>query len=174
MRVLAWISTFALLAAAMPAAVVGQGSQTVSRAEARKVIQDGNIAWGKARVALDKNTFEKMLAPAPDFYVQLSDRRLTRQEFIDRISAPPPGVTLTRFDASVLTVEPKGDDWVAIIFEKLEIERKGADGKTEKEYIVSMTRDGWRKVSSDKWLILFSEQVSQEHWKGTPPPLANW
>ncbi len=172
MRLLNW--KFVLLAATVPAALVGQGSQTVSRAEARKVIQDGNIAWGKARVAIDKNTFEKMLAPAPDFYVQLSDRRLTRQEFIDRISSPPPGVTLTRFDASVLTVEPKGDDWVALIFEKLEIDRKDADGKTEREYMVSITRDGWRKVSSDKWLILSSEQVGLERWKGAPPPLANW
>ena len=172
MHLFRWISTFAFLAVAMPVTLVGQSSQTVSRAEARKVIQDGNIEWGKARIAIDKNTFEKMLAP--DLYVQLSDRRLTRQQFIDRISSYPPGVTLTRFDASVLTVEPNGDDWVALIFEKLEIERKGADGKTEKEYVVSITRDGWRKVRSDKWLILFSEQVSQEHWKGTPPPLANW
>jgi hypothetical protein len=111
---------------------------------------------------------------APDLYIQLSDRRLTRQQFIDRISSYPPGVTLTRFDASVLTVEPKGGDWVALIFEKIEIERKSTDGKTEKEYVASITRDGWRRVSSGKWLILFSEQVSQEHWKGTPPPLANW
>lgn len=127
---------------------------------------------GKARVALDKNTFEKMLAP--DLYVQFKDRRLTRQQFIDLISSFPPGVTLTRFDASVLTVEPNGDDWVAIILEKLEIEREGADGKSEKEYAAWVTRDGWRKVSNDKWLILFSEEVGHEGWKGTPPPLTNW
>jgi hypothetical protein len=41
---------------------------------------------------------------APDFYVHLKDRMLTRQQFIDRISSYPPGVTLTRYDASVLTV----------------------------------------------------------------------
>jgi hypothetical protein len=52
---------------------------------------------------------------APDLYVQLSDRRLTRQQFIDRISSYPSGITLTRFDASVLTVEPSGDGWVAKI-----------------------------------------------------------
>jgi hypothetical protein len=172
MRLLRWTSTFAFLVVTIPVALVGQGSQAVSRAEARKAIQGGNIEWGKARVATDKNTFEKMLAP--DLYVQLSDRRLTRQQFIDHISSYPPGVTLTRFDASVLTVEPNGDDWVALIFEKIEIERKSADGQTEKEYVVSITRDGWRKVSSNKWLALFSEQVSHEHWKGTPPPLANW
>lgn len=164
--------TSAFLAVALPAALLAQSSQTVSGAEARKVIQDGNIEWGKARVAIDKNTFEKMLAP--DSYVQFSDRRLTRQQFIDRISSYPPGVSLTRFDTSVLTVEPNGDDWVAIILEKIEYERKGPDGKTEKEFAAWVTRDGWRKVSSDKWVILFSEEVGQAHWKGTPPPLANW
>jgi hypothetical protein len=29
-------------------------------------------------------------------------------------------------------------------------------------------------MSKDKWVILFSEEVGQEHWKGTPPPLASW
>jgi hypothetical protein len=169
------ILVFALLAAAVPITLVGQGAGHVTREEARRVIQDGNAAWGKARVALDKNTFERMIAPAPDFYVQLSGgKRLTRQEFLDRISTYPPGVTLTRFDASVLTVEPNGDDWVALIFEKLEIERTGSEGKTEKEYVVSITRDGWRRLSRDKWVILFSEQVGQERWQGTPPPIANW
>jgi|HubBroStandDraft_2_1064218.scaffolds.fasta_scaffold01087_12 hypothetical protein len=172
MRLLRCISTFALLAVTTPASLVGQSSQTVSRAEARKAIQDGNIAWGKARVAIDKSAFEKMLAP--DLYVQLADRRLTRQQFIDRISSYPPGITLTRLNASVLTVEPNGDNWVAIIQEKIEFDHTGSDGKTEKEYAAWITRDGWRKVSSDKWLILFSEEVGQEHWKGTPPPLANW
>ena len=108
------ISTFALLGLAMPTTtLVGQSSQTVSRAEATKAIEDGNITWGKARVAIDKNAFERMLEP--DLYVQLSDRRLTRQQFIDRISSYPSGVTLTRFDAGVLTVEPSGDDWVTKI-----------------------------------------------------------
>ena len=68
-------------------------------------------------------------------YVQFKDRRLTRQQFVDRISSYPPGVTLTGYDASVLTVESNGDDWVAMILEKLEVERKNADGKGEKEYV---------------------------------------
>jgi hypothetical protein len=167
-----WFSMFALFVVAIPVSLAGQSSQTLSLAEARKVIQDGNVEWGKARVALDKDTFEKMLAP--DLYIQLPDRRLTRQQFIDLISSYPPGVKLTRFDAHVLTVAPNGDDWVAIILEKVEYVHKDADGKMEKVYIAEVTRDGWRKVSSDKWLILFSEEVGHETWKGTPPPLANW
>jgi hypothetical protein len=167
-----WLSVFAILAAIEPVTPAGPGAQAVSHEEARKAIQDGNVEWGRARVAIDKNAFEKMLAPT--LYVQVGGRRLSRQQFIDRISSPPPGVTLTRFDARVLTVAPNGHDWVAIILEKIEFERKDASGKTEKEYWAWVTRDGWRKVAGDSWLILSSEEVSHENWKGTPPPLANW
>src|SRR5580704_3179730 len=140
-----WLSVFAILAAIEPVTPAGPGAQAVSHEEARKAIQDGNVEWGRARVAIDKNAFEKMLAPT--LYVQVGGRRLSRQQFIDRISSPPPGVTLTRFDARVLTVAPNGHDWVAIIFEKLEYELKGTNGKTEKEYWAWVTRDGWRKVA---------------------------
>jgi hypothetical protein len=62
--------------------------------------------------------------------------QINRQQFIDRISSYPHDITLTRFDASVLTVEPSGDDWVAKIHQKIEYERKGSDGRTEKEYAI--------------------------------------
>jgi len=68
-------------------------------------------------VALDMNTIERMLAQ--DFYFQLPDRKLTRQEFIDRMHS----LKITRFDASVLTVEPRGNDWAALIIS----ERRGRD-----------------------------------------------
>jgi hypothetical protein len=58
--------------------------------------------------------------------------------------------------------------------EKLEFERKDASGKTEREYWAWVTVDGWRKVAGDRWLLLYSEEVNQEKWEGTPPPLANW
>jgi hypothetical protein len=140
-----WLSIFAFLAGTMPVMLVGQaligrGSQIASREETRRAIQDGNVEWGKARVAIDKNAFEKMLAP--DLYVQFGDRRLTRQQFIDRISFYPPGVTLTRFDARVLTIAPNGNDWVAIIFEKLEFERKDSKGKKEKG-VFGLGHSGW-------------------------------
>lgn len=175
MRELCRILLLEVLVLSASIALFGQTPQAVTREEARRMIQQENTAWGKARLALDKATFEKIMAPSPEFYVQLSSgKRLDRQQFLDVISTYPPGVKLVRFDASVLTVEPKGDDWVAVIFEKLEVERKSPDGKTEKQYIVSITRDGWRKVSGDRWEALFSEQISQERWKGTPPPIANW
>jgi hypothetical protein len=105
-----------LLAAIVTAAAGAQSAPAVSSAEARKAIQAGYVEWDKARVAMDKNTIERMLAP--DLYVQTPDRKLTRQEFIDAIFSRP--YTLTRFDSTVLTVEPRGNDWAALVLENLE------------------------------------------------------
>jgi hypothetical protein len=88
---------------------------------------------------MDKNTIEGMLAP--DLYVQTPTRKLTKQEFIDAILTRP--LSLTRFDATVLTVEPRGNDWAALVFEKLEGKIKDKDGKTSKVYIMGVARDGW-------------------------------
>jgi hypothetical protein len=172
MHFLRLISTSLFLTVVIPMTVAAQSSQAVGSVEARKAIEAGYAEWGIARVAKDKDTFEKMLSP--DLYVQLSDRRLTRQQFIDRISSYPQGVTLTRFEASVLTIEPKGNDWVATIVEKIEYERKDAEGRIDKVYMAWVTRDGWRRVTSDKRQVLFSEEISHEQWKGAPPPIANW
>ncbi len=148
-----------------------QGSN-VSAAEARRIIAEGNMAWGRARVALDRAHFDKMLAP--DFYVQFPERRLTRQEFIDMISTAAPGAKLVRFDATVLTVQPSKDGWVAVIHEKLESEFTGADGKTQKAYALWITRDGWRKTG-DRWFITFSEAIGNESWRGgARPPFRDW
>jgi hypothetical protein len=68
-----------LVAVIATAAAGAQSVPAVSSAEARKAIEAGYIEWAKARVALDMNTIERMLAP--DFYFQLPDRKLTRQEF---------------------------------------------------------------------------------------------
>jgi hypothetical protein len=43
-----------------------------------------------------------------------------------------PSLKITRFDASALTVEPRGNDWAVLIFEKVEVETKDKDGKTSK------------------------------------------
>jgi hypothetical protein len=94
-----------LVAVIVTAAAGAQSVPAVSSAEARKAIEAGYTEWAKARVALDMNTIERMLAP--DFYFQLPDRKVTRQEFIDRMHS----LKITRFEASVLTVELRGNDW---------------------------------------------------------------
>jgi len=139
--------------------------------EARKTIQEGNTEWGKARVAHDRATFEKMLAP--DFYVQLPDKKVSRQEFMDLISTRRPNASLTRFDPIVLTVEPAGDAWEAVILERLEYERKSEDGKSQKGFALWITKDKWKKTG-DNWQIYSSVAVSNEMWTDNPPPLSLW
>ena len=157
-----------LLAVSVTGAAAAQTAPAVSPAAARTAIQAGYAEWAKARVMLDMNTIERMLAP--DFYFQTSDRKLTRQEFIDRA----PSLKITRFDETVLTVEPRDNDWSAVIFAKVEIDTKDKDGKTSKEYRVLVARDGWRKLNDNQWILRSSEPLSQQRWKDERPPIANW
>ena len=157
-----------LLALSLTAADAAQSATAVSPAAARAGIQSGYAEWAKARVNLDMNTIERMLAP--DFYFQTPDRKLTRQEFIDRA----PTLKITRFDETVLTVEPRDNDWSAVIFAKAEIDTKDKDGKAGKEYRVLVARDGWRKLNDNQWILLSSEPLSQQRWKDERPPIANW
>ena len=157
-----------LLAVIVTATAGAQSAPAVSSAEARKAIQAGYVEWAKARVALDMNTIEKMLAP--DFYFQTPDKKHTRQEFIDGMSS----LKITRFDASVLTVEPRGNDWSVLVSEKGEVETKDKDGKTSKLYIVLVARDGWRKLDDNQWTLLSSEPLGQQRWQDEIPPIANW
>ena len=164
------LAMLALCMMVRPAA--GQAPPT-DAAAAREAIAEGNRVWGRARVAHDRATFERMLAP--EFYVQSSQGRMTRQEFIEMISGGMPGMTLTRFDASVLTVQPTADGgWTAVILEKLETERTGPDGRPAKGYSLWITRDGWRQ-SEGRWQITSSEVIGMQAWRdGAAPPLPDW
>jgi hypothetical protein len=84
-----------------------------------------------------------------------------------------PSLKITRFDASVLTVEPRGNEWSVLIFAKVEVETKDKDGKTSKGYRVLVARDGWRKLNDNQWTLLSSEPLGQQRWTETPP-IANW
>jgi hypothetical protein len=159
-----------LLAVMVTAAAGAQSAPAVSSADARKAIEAGYAEWAKAVVApMDKKTVERMLGP--DLTVQTATRKLTRQEFIDAIFTRP--LSLTRFDATLLTVEPRGNDWAALVFEKLEGDLKDESGKTTKVYIMGVARDGWGKLNDNQWGILFSEQLGQQRSQGSPP-IANW
>ena len=93
-----------VLAVVVTATAGAQSASAVSPAEARTAIQAGYAEYAKARVAQDMNTIERTLAP--DFYFQTPAKKLTRKEFIDSV----PSLKITRFDASVITVEPRGND----------------------------------------------------------------
>lgn len=158
----------AVLAVVVAAAAGAQSAPAVSPAEARTGIQASYTEWAKARVALDMATIQRLLAP--EFYFQLPDRKVTRQEFIDRV----PSLKLTRFSETVLTVEPRDSGWSAVIVAKAEVEIKDKDGKTGKEYRVLVSRDDWRQVNDHEWALVSSEPLSQERWKDERPPIANW
>lgn len=141
-----------------------------SLAEARRIIAAGNVAWGRIRVGYDRAAADTMLAP--DFWVQIRDRRMTRAEFLDAVMQR--GATrLVRFDASVLTVRRTPDGWVALILEKLEYEGTGRDGRPQRAAALWVTRDGWRQAGS-RWVVSFSEAIEWEQWLNQRPPLTDW
>lgn len=159
-----WVFLGVSLSALILQQISAQDRGNLTAADARKIIADGNREWSRARLALDKKTFEAMLAL--DFYIQQPGRRLGRQEYIDSISVDRPGVKLTRFDATVLTVQRTEGGWVAIIQEKLEFANKG--------YSLRIIRSGW-KQEDNRWVITFIEFIGHENWTGgATPPFPDW
>ena len=161
----------ALLAMTVTAAAGAQSAPAMSSAEARKAIEAAYVVFGKAALGpMDKNTMEKMLAP--DLYVQTATQRATRQEYLDYLYTRP--LTLTRFNATVLTVEPRGNDWAVLVFEKIEGQLKDKSGKTSKIYIWGVARDGWGQRKDNQWTILYSEELGGPQISEETPPIANW
>lgn len=146
--------------------------EPLDAAAARAKIVELNRAWGQARLAYDKATMEKMLAP--DFYVEIDGKKSSRKEFIDEVSTADPNIKTVRFDVQVLTVRKNGDHWDAVIAEKLEGERTDAQGKKHKGYSLWITRDGW-KPEGDHWVALYSVACGFENWvRGEKPPFKDW
>ena len=165
MKRLILFSSLLLLAAT---SISAQDRLTLTAAEARKIITDGFRDWGRARIALDRETFEKMLAP--DFTMQQPGRKLTRQEFINGISVARPTEKLTRYDITVLTVQSVTDGWVAITQEKVEIEAPGKD----RGYSLKIIRTGWKQVDG-RCMITYMEFAGHENWiGGAKPPFPDW
>ena len=145
-----------LVALILTAAAGAQSAPAMNSTEARKEIEAAYVVFGKAAVGpMDKVTMEKMLGP--DLYVQTATRRATRQEYLDYLYTRP--LTLTRFDATVLTVEPRGNDWAVLVFEKLEGQLKDKSGKSSNIYIWVVARVGWGKRNDNQWTVLFSEEL---------------
>ena len=141
-------------------------------AAARAAIDARYKAWGRARVELDRETLDSILAP--DFYVSLYGQRMSRQKFLSDISQERPGVRLTRFDTDILTVQKTEKDWTVVISEKIEVTIGGSGGEPQKVCSCWVTRDGWRNEGGT-WLVTFSEAIGHENWEpGTNPPIAGW
>jgi hypothetical protein len=139
---------------------------------ARAAIDAMYKTWGHARVNLDRETLDSVLAP--DFYVSLYGQRLSRQKFLDDICQERPGYRLTRFDTDVLTVQKTEEGWTVVISEKIEVTILGSGSETRKACSLWVTRDGWRNEGGT-WLVTFSEAIGHENWQpGTTPPLGDW
>jgi len=138
------------------------------RAELEEVYE----TWGRARIAVDKETIEKMLPP--DFYVLLEGRKISREQFVTDITRERSDSRLTRFDVEVLTVQPAKDGWTAVIAEKIEVELAGIEEGPTKLNSLWITRDGCRKEDGE-WLVTYSEAIGFENWMpGTKPPFEDW
>ncbi|HEX6053637.1 MAG TPA: hypothetical protein VFZ21_30420 [Gemmatimonadaceae bacterium] len=162
-------------ARALPGMVDRQPGAQDDPAVVRRELTAVNKAWSAARIAYDSAAYERMLTS--DFYVLLGGQRLTRAEFIRRVSQRLNGVRLVRFDNPLLTLTkgPTKDEWVAVVLEKLEYERAKADGTgSEKAYALWITRDGYRRVGT-RWQLTYSEAIGSETWSGgTTPPFPDW
>jgi hypothetical protein len=158
-------------------ALVQDQSETPTQAEptladARAAIRAAYVRWGRARVELDKETLDSILAP--DFYVSLYGRKISREEFLSAISRERSDRRLTRFDVEVLTVRKTEQGWTTVIAEKIEVTMVGPDGETQKQCSLWVTRDGFRKDGAN-WLVTFSEAIGHEDWEpGKTPPIRDW
>ena len=123
-------------------------------------------------MSVDKETIEKTLAP--DFYVLLDGRKISREQFVSDITRDRSDSRLTRFDVEVLTVQPAEDGWTVVITEKIEVELAGVEEGPSKLNSLWITRDGWRKEDG-QWLVTYSEAIGYENWMpGTKPPFEDW
>lgn len=141
----------------------------------RRELTAVNATWSRIRLTYDRTAADSLLTP--DFYVALRDSRVTRDEFLARISAQSPTAKLVRFDNPILTIT-KGDstnEWVALVQEKFEYDRVAADGSKSRTYHLWITRDGFRRTATGGWQFMYSQEVMREAWtNGTKPPFADW
>ncbi|MEW6742838.1 MAG: hypothetical protein AB1486_08765 [Planctomycetota bacterium] len=162
------LATSALVSSSQQAATKAQTTPAAARGAIGTVYE----AWGRARVELDKETLNSILAP--EFYVLLDGRQISREKFLGDICQKRVGARLTRFDPNILTVQPTDKGWTVVINEKLEIEILGSGGNRQKAYSFWVTHDGWCQ-EGDKWLVTFSEAIGHEEWNpGTTPPMEDW
>jgi hypothetical protein len=163
-----------LLAVSMPAPNQLQEPKRdeLTPAAARAAIDAMYKQWGRARVGLDKETLNSILAP--DFHVSLYGQEISREKFLSDISQKRSGSRLTRFDTDILTVRKTDKDWTVVISEKIEFTIPGSGDEERKVYSLWVTRDGWRNEGG-KWFVTFSEAIGHENWEpGTKPPIRDW
>ena len=164
---------FCLVALSRSGAAQSAPQPRVSSTQAREAINAANQRWSTIRLTGDSVTARQMLTE--DFFATIGTQRFTRDEFLSSVMASRGDQRLVRFDMKVLTVQPVGvDSWVALIEEKLEIERTAPDGTVAKNYAMWITKDTWRETDG-VWRGASSEAVGMQQWfRGARPPMADW
>ena len=159
-------------------AAQGNPAQPANPLDDPRVVREAltaiNADWSRIRLGYDSAGAEALLAP--DFYVAMTNRRLTRDEFIRSVATRGPA-SLTRFANPILTIarEAGKDEWTAIVMEKMEMQRPAPDGSRATGYMLWVTRDRYRRLSPTKWVIVSSEEVMHENWlDGRRPPIPDW
>lgn len=141
----------------------------------RRELTAMNAAWSAVRLAYDSVAADSLLVPT--FHAALRDRSATRQEFITAVATRSPTSRLVRFDNPILTIM-KGDsanEWVALVLEKLEYDRRAPDGTITRVYSLWITRDGFRRVAPGRWKFMYTQEVMREAWTGgRKPPFPDW
>jgi len=166
------LALVALLVSVAAARARRPAQDALSPAAAREELRAMYAVWGRARVDVDRETLEALLAP--DFRLVVDGKTSSGAEFLDVVTAATPGVRLARFDVELLTLQPTGKGWTAVIAEKLEWETKGADGKPQRTSNLWVTRDACAKEGGE-WRFHSSEALGVESWApGVKPPLAAW
>jgi hypothetical protein len=161
-----------LLLSAAPAAAQTADTTRPTNAAMRDIIVRWNADWGRARLSGDTATLERML-PA-SYTAKFGDQTMSREEFLASAKSPPPEVTLTRFDAKVLTVQSDSTGWTATIEEKLEFTRRGENGAVDHRSALWVIRDRWERVNG-QWALVMGEVVGNETWRnGAKPPFGDW
>lgn len=175
-----WIarSTFAILSL-FSVSLAAQGQQPppptvggINKGQIRDTIVAWNAAWGQARMAVDTAAFNRLLSA--NYSASMNGQPMSRAEFLAGVSAPPPGVTMTRFDVRVLAIVRTQDGWDAVIEEKIEFDRRAADGTTEHTFHLWVIRDHWTQVNG-RWEMVRGEVIGNESWRGgSRPPFSDW
>ena len=159
-----------LVALILTAAAGAQSAPAMNSTEARKEIEAAYVVFGKAAVGpMDKVTMEKMLGP--DLYVQTATRRATRQEYLDYLYTRP--LTLTRFDATVLTVEPRGNDWAVLVLRNSKASSRTRVAKPARSTSGELHAMAGER-NDNQWTVLFSEELGGPQISEDIPPIANW
>jgi ketosteroid isomerase-like protein len=146
-------------------AAMSLAAQVDPKDEVRKQIADAYAAWDTASVAGDIKTMTDILAP--DFTSIQGTQKATKDEAVKALTRTAIIVKTDRLTTQIFTLTQNGDQWTAVISERLEADMKTP--RAGKLYAQFVYRDTWRQTGK-QWLLVTSEGIGSEYWRNTTPP----